>query len=73
MARLPKENLTVSSEGPGGVPTDTEVGPLLLAVLAVAPVLPTRNTWVAAAGDDNYVATVTPAEQLVGGRPPSYH
>jgi hypothetical protein len=24
---------------------------------------------VAAVGDDNYVATVTPAEQFVGGRP----
>jgi hypothetical protein len=41
----------------------------LLNVLALAGVFPTRNTWVAATGDDNYVATVTPAEQLVGGRP----
>src|SRR6185437_1426545 len=27
------------------------------------------STWVAAVGLDNYVATVTPAEQLAGGRP----
>ena len=38
-------------------------------MLAAAGVVPTLNTWVAAVGDDNYVATVTPAEQFVGGRP----
>jgi hypothetical protein len=38
-------------------------------VLAVAGVWPGFNQWVAAVGSDNYVATVTPAEQLVGGRP----
>jgi len=27
------------------------------------------NTWVAAVGDDGYVATVTPAEALAGGKP----
>jgi hypothetical protein len=48
---------------------DTEVGPSLLAVLAAARIWPTLNTWVAAVGNDNYVATVTQAEQLVGGRP----
>jgi len=69
LARLPAETLTVSFEGPGGVQTDTETGPPLLAVLALAGIRPTLNTWVAAVGDDNYVATVTPAEQLVGGRP----
>jgi hypothetical protein len=42
----------------------------LLRVTALAArIVPTRDTWVAATGDDNYVATVTPAEQLVGGRP----
>jgi hypothetical protein len=69
LARLPAETLTVSFEGPGGVQTHTEVGPSLLEVLAAAGVKPTLNTWVAAVGDDNYVATVTPAEQFVGGRP----
>jgi hypothetical protein len=69
LARLPAETLTVSFEGPGGVQTHTEVGPSLLEVLAAAGVAPTLNTWVAAVGDDNYVATVTPAEQFVGGRP----
>jgi hypothetical protein len=69
LARLPAETLTVSFEGPGGVQIHTEVGPSLLEVLAVAGVAPTLDTWVAAVGDDNYVATVTPAEQFAGGRP----
>ena len=69
LARLPQQTRTVSFEGPGGVQTDTETGPSLLAVLALAGIWPTLGTWVAATGDDNYVATVTPAEQLVGGRP----
>jgi hypothetical protein len=69
LAKLPAETLTVSFEGPTGVQTHTEVGPSLLEVLAAARVWPTLNTWVAAVGDDNYVATVTPAEQFVGGRP----
>jgi hypothetical protein len=69
LARLPEETLTVSFQGPGGVQTDTETGPALLNVLALAGIPLTPNTWVAAVGDDNYVATVTPAEQLVGGRP----
>jgi hypothetical protein len=34
-----------------------------------AHVVPGLNTWVAAVGDDGYVATVTPAEALVGARP----
>ncbi|HEY1298539.1 MAG TPA: hypothetical protein VGJ60_36115, partial [Chloroflexota bacterium] len=46
----------------------TEVGPPLLETLLFAGVLPTLNTWIAAVGSDNYVATVTPGEQLVGGR-----
>jgi hypothetical protein len=68
LARLPAETLTVSFEGPTGEQTHTEVGPPLLEVLAAAGIRPTLNTWVAATGDDNYVATVTPAEQFVGGR-----
>ena len=55
--------------GPSGEQTHTEVGPPLLEVLAIAGVFPTLNTRVAATGDDNYVATVTPAEQLIGQRP----
>ena len=69
LSRLPSETLTVSFEGPGGEQTHTEAGPSLLEVLAAAGVVPSFNTWVAAVGDDNYVATVTPAEQFVGGRP----
>jgi hypothetical protein len=69
LARLPAETLDVSFGGPSGEQSHTEVGPSLLEVLAVAGVVPTLNTWVAAVGDDNYVATVTPAEQIVGGRP----
>lgn len=43
--------------------------PSLLEVLAAARIWPTLNTWVAAVGNDNYTATVTPTEQLAGGRP----
>jgi hypothetical protein len=69
LARLPAETLSVSFEGPGGEQTHTEVGPPLFEVLAATGVKPTLNMWVAAVGDDNYVATVTPAEQFAGGRP----
>jgi len=69
LARLPAETLPVSFLGPNGTQTHTEVGPSLLTVLAAARIRPTLSTWVAAVGLDNYVATVTPAEQLVGGRP----
>lgn len=66
--RLPKETLDVSFIGPGGTQSHTEVGPPLLEVGLFAGILPTFNTWIAAVGSDNYVATVTPGEQLVGGR-----
>jgi hypothetical protein len=69
LARLPAETLQVSFGGPSGEQSHTETGPALLEVLAAAGIRPTLNTWVAAVGDDNYVATVTPAEQIVGGRP----
>jgi hypothetical protein len=69
LARLPAETLHVSFLGPSGTQTHTEVGPSLLTVLAAARIWPTPGAWVAAVGLDNYVATVTPAEQLVGGRP----
>jgi len=38
-------------------------------VIRIVPRITNPNTWVAAVGDDNYTAAVTPAEQLVGGRP----
>jgi hypothetical protein len=69
LARLPQETLTVMFFGPGGEQTHVETGPPLIDVLAVAGVPPTLDTWVAAVGSDNYTAVVTPAEQLVGGRP----
>jgi hypothetical protein len=69
LARLPAQTLHVSFLGPSGTQTHTEVGPALLTVLAAARIWPTLNSWVAAVGLDNYVATVTPAEHLAGGRP----
>jgi hypothetical protein len=69
LAALPARTLTVSFAGPGGTQAHTERGPSLLSVLAAAGLVATGNTWVAAVGDDNYTATVTPAEQLTGGRP----
>ena len=69
LARLPAETLHVSFQGPGGTQTHTEVGPSLLEVLAAARIWSALNTWVAAVGNDNYTATVTPAEQLAGGGP----
>jgi hypothetical protein len=69
LARLPAETLNVSFGGPTGLQSHTEVGPSLAEVLAAAGIRPAFNMWVAAVGDDNYVATVTSAEQFVGGRP----
>jgi hypothetical protein len=69
LAALPARTLTVSFAGPGGTQSHTERGPSLLSVLAAAGLVPGGNAWVAAVGDDNYTATVTPAEQLIGGRP----
>jgi hypothetical protein len=69
LKRLHQETLTVSFIGPGGTQTHTEVGPPLLEVLLFGGVFSNPfDTWVAAVGSDNYVATVTPGEQLVGGR-----
>lgn len=55
--------------GPGGSQSHTEVGPTLAAVLLAAHLPFNLDTWVAAVGSDAYVATVTPAEAFVGGRP----
>ncbi|HUA04194.1 MAG TPA: hypothetical protein VMB27_09835 [Solirubrobacteraceae bacterium] len=69
LAALPAETLSVSFMGPGGTQTHTEVGPTLADVLRAARLRFDLNTWVAAVGSDGYVATVTPAEAFVGGRP----
>jgi hypothetical protein len=69
LAALPAQTLTVSFAGPGGLQTHTETGPTLDAVLRAAHIQPDLNTWVAGVGSDDYVATVTPAEAWVGGRP----
>jgi hypothetical protein len=69
LASLPARTLTVSFSGPGGVETDTETGPTLDTVLRATRIWPDLNTWVAGVGSDGYVATVTPAEAWVGGRP----
>jgi hypothetical protein len=45
------------------------VGVSVIAVLRAAHIRTNLNTWVAGVGSDGYVATVTPAEAWVGGRP----
>ena len=62
LAHLPQRTLTVTFLAGTASQTDTETGPTLAAVLAAAHILPGLNTWVAAVGDDGYVATVTPAD-----------
>jgi hypothetical protein len=69
LASLPAQTLAVAFMGPGGLQHHTETGPTLATVLAAARVHPLRDTWVAGVGSDDYVATVTPAEATVGGRP----
>jgi hypothetical protein len=69
LASLPEQTLTVTFTGPSGSTTDTETGPTLDEVLHAAHIRPSLNTWVAGVGSDDYVATVTPAEAWVGGRP----
>lgn len=69
LAALPAETLQVSFVAGTAAQSHTEVGPTLDTVLRAAHVLPGLNTWVAALGVDGYVATVTPAEAWVGGRP----
>jgi hypothetical protein len=69
LAALPAKTLSVTFMGPGGSQTHTEVGPTLADVLRAARVPTDLDTWVAGVGSDAYVATVTPAEAFVGGRP----
>lgn len=69
LASLPQRTLTVTFMGPGGSQTHTETGPTLNEVLRAAHIEPDLNTWVAGVGSDGYVATVTPTEADIGGRP----
>jgi len=69
LASLPAETLTVTFFAGSTPETKTETGPTLDEVLRAAHIWPTLNTWVAGVGSDGYVATVTPAEAWVGGRP----
>jgi hypothetical protein len=69
LASLPQRTLRVSFLAGTAAQTHTEVGPTLQAVLRAARIPTDLNTWVAAVGSDGYVATVTPAEAWVGGRP----
>jgi hypothetical protein len=69
LAALPQQTRTVTFLAGAGAQTHTETGPALSAVLGAARLPQGLNTWVAAVGSDGYVATVTPAEAWVGGRP----
>jgi hypothetical protein len=68
LRKLPSRSFRISFSGMKGMESKKEAGPSLLAVLAAGGVQTNANTWVAATGADNYVATFTPDEQLVGGR-----
>ena len=69
LAALPAETLHVSFLAGTAAQQHTEIGPTLSAVLRAAHLRAGLNTWVAAVGSDGYVATVTPGEAWVGGRP----
>ncbi|HUA70186.1 MAG TPA: hypothetical protein VMA96_03870 [Solirubrobacteraceae bacterium] len=69
LAALPSRTLNVSFLAGTASQSHTEVGPTLADVLRAARIWWGPNTWVAAVGSDGYVATVTPAEAFVGGRP----
>ena len=69
LAALPARTLTVTFLAGTASQTHTEVGPTLADVLRAARVPVNLDTWVAGVGSDAYIATVTPAEAFVGGRP----
>jgi len=69
LAALPSETLQVQFATRSGSETHTETGPTLDEVLAAAHIPSQVVSWVAGVGSDGYVATVTPAEAHVGGRP----
>jgi len=68
LAALPARTASVSFLAGGGPQQHVETGPNLATVLASARVRVHPDTWVAAVGSDGYVAVVTPAEAVVGGR-----
>ncbi|HWH11033.1 MAG TPA: hypothetical protein VG165_07890 [Solirubrobacteraceae bacterium] len=69
LAALPAETLDVRFAAGSSPQTHTETGPTLDEVLAAAHIPPEIVSWVAGVGSDDYIATVTPAEAHVGGRP----
>jgi hypothetical protein len=69
LAGLPAQTLNVSFQAGTSPQRHTETGPTLDTVLAAAGLRPWSVAWVAGVGSDGYVATVTPAEAEVGGRP----
>ncbi len=69
LARLPRQQRTVSFLSGAGSQTHTERGPALTTVLLAAGIVPLPSTAVTAVGDDGYGATVTAGEALLGGRP----
>ena len=68
LASLPARTLTVSFIAGTTPQTHTERGPRLDSVLAAAGINPLAVAWVAAVASDDYIATVTPAEDWIGGR-----
>ena len=69
LAALPAGALDVTFQAGPAAEQHAETGPTLQEVLHAAHIRADLNTWVAAVGSDGYVATVTPAEAWVGGRP----
>lgn len=70
LAALPAQTLHVQFLAGGPTPQmHTEIGPTLATVLAAAHIPSAIVSSVAGVGSDGYVATVTPAEATVGGRP----
>jgi hypothetical protein len=69
LAALPAQTRTVTFLQGTSPQAHTEHGPTLAAVLLAARIPTNRDTWVAAAASDGYVATVTPGEAVYGGRP----
>jgi hypothetical protein len=67
LATLPQLTWNVSFLSGSTPQSHTEIGPDLRAVLRAAGFDPTAVAWVAAVGNDGYVATMTPGEAAVGG------
>jgi Collagen triple helix repeat (20 copies) len=67
LTALPQETWNVSFLSGSTPQTHTEIGPDLRAVLRAGGFDPDAVAWVAAVGDDGYVATVTPGEAAFSG------